>query len=147
MNEHPIAKVCPSCGSAAFQRVRVEKGIVAFADDRRCRECGMRYTPPTPAWAAVLFIAVGGFILVAYLGLIFGATARGMPLWEANVGTFIGAFTVLPVSVGCVRYGLRKLKQRSAEHGRMTRHEVGTIPTPKVGPPDDDFMSRAPAKE
>jgi hypothetical protein len=62
MERYPVAKTCPSCGSAAFKRVRVEKGI-AFSDDRKCQECGTRYTPPTPAWAAVLFIASGGFYL------------------------------------------------------------------------------------
>jgi hypothetical protein len=150
MNEYPIAKVCPRCGSAAFQRVRVEKGRIAFTDDRRCRECRTRYTPPTPACAAILFIAAGGFFLVLDAGILvlgFLATARGMPTFEAIAMIVMSAIAILPVGIVCVRYGLRKLHSQPAKHSPTTRHEVGAVPTPNAGPPDDGFTSRAPANE
>ena len=55
MSRYPVASNCPHCGSKDFKRLKTE-GLVAFTDDRKCAACGTRYTPPTPAWAAVAFI-------------------------------------------------------------------------------------------
>jgi hypothetical protein len=65
---YPVSKVCPECGHDKYEKRR-PKGWVAFTDDRVCKECGTRYSPPTPLWAALVFI-VGG-LLLAGAGAIF----------------------------------------------------------------------------
>jgi hypothetical protein len=66
MELYPIAQVCPHCGSDSFFRL-APKGRIAFANDRKCKDCGTRFTPPTPPWAGVLFICAGGFFVVLIL--------------------------------------------------------------------------------
>src|SRR5262245_32692002 len=74
--KYPVAGACPKCGSISFRRHRPE-GMVAFAYDRICTNCGTRYTPPTPIWAAIVFILAGsvlaGFGLLSLL-LRFGSS-------------------------------------------------------------------------
>jgi hypothetical protein len=53
-----ISKACPKCGNAEYTEHRPER-LVAFAKDRVCQSCGSRYSPPTPVWAAVVFILIG----------------------------------------------------------------------------------------
>src|SRR5262249_52993356 len=60
---YPIGLTCPRCGAAAYRRVQAETWL-SFTDDRVCRPCGTRYTPPTPAWARVVFAVLGVGILV-----------------------------------------------------------------------------------
>ena len=73
MSEFPISKVCPQCGSKEYTSRRPET-FVAFASDRVCKVCLTRYSPPTPTWAAILFLLSGlalpilGFVLI---GLLF----------------------------------------------------------------------------
>jgi hypothetical protein len=75
--KRPVALVCPSCGGGEYTGSK-PVGWVAFASDRKCAECGTRYSPPTPAWAALVFIlfglamAAGGLVMV---GLLLGAEA------------------------------------------------------------------------
>jgi hypothetical protein len=38
---------------------------MAFSWDRICKACDTRYTPPTPVWAAILFI-LGGLPLATF---------------------------------------------------------------------------------
>lgn len=75
----PVAKVCPKCGS---EKCKLERplGWIAFKWDRVCKECGTRYTPPTPAWAGVVFILAG--LPLAGLGVVSVVLhlARGNPL-------------------------------------------------------------------
>jgi hypothetical protein len=59
---YPLSNKCPNCGSDKFTRERPQAWI-AFAWDRVCSECNMRYTPPTPLWAAFVFIGVGLLLL------------------------------------------------------------------------------------
>ncbi len=58
MSKYPISSVCPDCGGGEYKKWQSEE-FVAFTLDRVCKACGTRYTPPTPAWAAVLFILIG----------------------------------------------------------------------------------------
>jgi hypothetical protein len=73
MGNVPISKVCPQCGSKEYTS-RKAQALVAFADDRVCMVCHTRYSPTTPAWAAVVFLLCAlalpilGFILI---GLLF----------------------------------------------------------------------------
>ena len=69
---YPVSKTCPGCGSAKYTRERPQ-GWIAFAWDRVCTDCGLRYSPPTPLWAAVVFILVGvGLTGFGALGLMAG---------------------------------------------------------------------------
>lgn len=67
MRKYRVSTVCPSCGQTAFKKTR-PKAAVAFASDRICKACGTRYTPPTPRWAAAVFVLVG--LPLAALGLL-----------------------------------------------------------------------------
>ena len=60
----PISTVCPRCGCAAYSTCRPAgflafRGLFTFVQDRVCKSCNARYTPPTPTWAAILFIVAG----------------------------------------------------------------------------------------
>jgi hypothetical protein len=113
MGQYPIAGHCPQCGSASFTRVRVKQGL-AFTDDRKCKECGTRYTPPTPIWAAVVFTVLGCFLMgvsVVFFWMVLGT-------WELYPGPFSALVHCLPAFVGfstglaCISYGIRNLKKR-----------------------------------
>jgi uncharacterized protein (DUF983 family) len=69
---YPVALSCPACGAAEFKRVKPHAEL-AFAMVRVCTACGTRYTPPTPAWARAVFVALGlGFgIGGCVLGYVF----------------------------------------------------------------------------
>src|SRR5947209_227742 len=56
-----VARSCPSCGCDRYQKAR-PRGVVAFIKDRICAECQTRYTPPTPIWAAWVFVAAGSLL-------------------------------------------------------------------------------------
>jgi hypothetical protein len=75
---YPISRVCPRCGHAEYQTRRPEK-LLAFASDRVCTACQTRYTPPTPTWAAVVFILAG----LPLAG--FGLFSVGMRLLSGEV--------------------------------------------------------------
>jgi hypothetical protein len=53
-----ISKFCPKCASEQYTEHRPDR-LVAFAKDRVCASCQTRYSPPTPVWAAVVFILIG----------------------------------------------------------------------------------------
>src|SRR5262249_24744197 len=55
---YPVSNIFPACGHADFWQRRPER-LIAFKRDRVCTSCGTRYTPPTPWWAALVFIAAG----------------------------------------------------------------------------------------
>jgi hypothetical protein len=67
MNEYPISATCPKCGGTEYTRRKPER-LVAFVSDRVCRACNTRYTPPTPVWAAILFMLAG--LTLPFLGLV-----------------------------------------------------------------------------
>jgi hypothetical protein len=93
-----VAKNCPDCGSKEYKKVRPKRWI-AFTQDRLCMGCGFRYTPPTPRWAAVVFIIAG--LLLAAFGLIgvLAGLARGNPVPLACEG-LLGVIGVLAIIHG-----------------------------------------------
>jgi predicted RNA-binding Zn-ribbon protein involved in translation (DUF1610 family) len=102
MDHYPVVRSCPSCGSASFTRVKVERAI-AFTDDRQCNQCGTRYTPPTPTWAAVVFIVVG--FLLSGSGLF--AVIKLMTLKQDNLQcSYMGAAMLVlgGIAPPCVRH-------------------------------------------
>lgn len=101
----PVAQVCPKCSSGNHKRVK-PRAWVAFRWDRVCKECQTRYTPPTPTWAALLFLLAGSLLTgVGFLGVAF-AILRGDPVAipTAVCEGFVGA-------IGCaaVVHGIRSL--------------------------------------
>jgi hypothetical protein len=77
MSRFPISRVCPECASKGYT-VRKSQAFVAFANDRVCKFCLTRYSPPTPLWGGITFMLSGlalpvlGFVLIALLALLFG---------------------------------------------------------------------------
>jgi hypothetical protein len=53
-----VAATCPSCGGTSYRRIRPNR-FIAFTHDRICKDCKTRYVPPTPVWAAFVFILAG----------------------------------------------------------------------------------------
>ena len=98
---YPIASSCPKCGDKAYRLARPEM-FIAFRWDRVCKECETRYTPPTPQWAAILFLLVG-VILAGIGGMSIGLAApRGsFPV----CGGFLGFLGLLSLA-----HGIRSLK-------------------------------------
>ena len=146
MNEHPIAKVCPQCGSASFVRVRA-KGPISFTDDRKCQACGTRYTPPTPRWAAIVFLILGPMISIGSLLLAFGT------LWVAiihdkgvlgcvggfTLGSMVGSFLL---GIYCVVYGVRSLNAPRAEAPLVLPEEMRDRPAVTKPAPHDGFTRK-----
>jgi hypothetical protein len=84
----PISAVCPKCGEKQYTAERPSRWV-AFADDRICTSCGTRYSPPTPRWAAVVFILVGlslvGLGPLALFSLILSFDPRRIPTIAVEV--------------------------------------------------------------
>jgi hypothetical protein len=85
MGPYPISRFCPDCGGGEFRTARPNRWV-AFTQDRICEPCGIRYTPPTPWWAGVVFIIVG--IALAGFGLfgVVAGLAQGNPIPVACEG-------------------------------------------------------------
>lgn len=72
MGKFPISKVCPQCRSNEYT-ARKPKEFIAFANDRVCKVCLTRYSPPIPVWGAMIFLLsalalpILGFFLIALL--------------------------------------------------------------------------------
>lgn len=101
---NPICRVCPQCGRDEYRRVKADTRI-AFTDDRICRSCGCRYTPPTPVWASFVFVIVGLLLLLGSLASL---------LVSVGFGEYAGVFgSIIGVLLGslCLGYGLRTLWQ------------------------------------
>lgn len=98
----PVAKVCPKCASPNFKKVK-PVAWVAFVWDRVCKECGTRYTPPTPQWAALVFLCAGLLLGIGSLLFALFSIAAGDVLGLVCLG-----FTGL---MGCLAifHGLRCL--------------------------------------
>jgi len=112
LREIPVAASCPDCGCKEFRRVKVTR-LVAFTDDRECAACGARYTPPTPVWAAVVFILLG--VLITGVGV----TGVGVDLFFAERGPVralhlgIGA-VITGIGLACAMFGIRSLSSQAA---------------------------------
>ena len=95
----PVSLVCPSCGSAEHEKVK-PAAMVAFAQDRVCRSCLTRYTPPTPTWGRILFGLIGLAALAFGCVALYDVLVRGK-----NPGTMTGIIPFLAavvVGVGCL---------------------------------------------
>lgn len=100
----PVATICPDCSSTAYHPVR-PAAWVAYMNDRVCEACGTRYTPPTPRWAAVLFLVNGGlFTIGAGLNLLI-LVLVGCP----SVLALVVNLAFLTHGLAAVSHGVRAL--------------------------------------
>ena len=103
---YPISKTCPSCGGGEYTEKRPERWI-AFAKDRVCTACNTRYTPPTPLWAAGIFIAAGVLLAVAGAFTTFVEVTAASP----NVLSIVFYIAMLSLGLAALVHGLRTLLQ------------------------------------
>ena len=93
-SEYPVSPNCPQCGSTDYRRVKAET-FVAFADDRICEACEVRYTPPTPLWGRIVFVILG------IPALIGGATLAWMSATQDPIsGKGMGGGLVIAGVIG-----------------------------------------------
>jgi hypothetical protein len=93
------AIVCPNCGSIDYKAVR-PAAMVAFTSDRECRACSTRYTPPTPAWARVIFGIIGIAAVVLGAFIVYGMFVQGK--LQPTRGHVITLVAVTVVGFGCL---------------------------------------------
>lgn len=122
MVKHPISRKCPTCHGIDFKRVAPEAAL-AFTDDRVCKSCGTRYTPPTPLWAAVIFLVVGIVIILLNIAAGVVASNAGRFWFSVRIGIFHSL--TLPVGIGCVIYGIRCIRRQDEELPQVSERIVG----------------------
>jgi hypothetical protein len=101
---YPISMLCPKCGKGEHKKRKSEKWI-AFSADRVCTACGTRYTPPTPAWAGVVFVFAGlPLVGIGLTGVVIGIARGPVGLPGMACEGFLGVLGVLSII-----HGLRSL--------------------------------------
>lgn len=90
-----VSRRCPRCESEEFKRVKARS--LAFTDDRVCKACGTRYTPPTPAWGRALFVVVGLGLLVGSIALTVAMIQEEAPAYNQIVYLLIAGVGVAGV--------------------------------------------------
>jgi hypothetical protein len=127
MTKNPVSRECPKCHGTEFKRVRPE-GRIAFTDDRLCKTCGARYRPPTPLWAAVLFIVLGALILLVDIAAVWVGFRMREDFW-LTLRTYVFLLLTLSTGVGCIVYGLRCIRRQddtpSTADGSRTAQATG----------------------
>src|SRR6476660_3830643 len=74
----PTATACPKCGSGAYRTVRPPDKVFTFTNYRQCLACQRVYARPTPLWAALAALLVGGgFLSMAVYQFVQGS-AKGV---------------------------------------------------------------------
>ena len=108
-SRYPISEKCPQCGGSDFT-IRQPETYVAFVCDRECKACQTRYTPPTPAWAGMLFILIGLLCLaVVGVALVNILIFDSGPFGHFRSGLIGGVCGV--IGIACIVHGLRSLKK------------------------------------
>jgi hypothetical protein len=110
MTKLPISKKCPKCQGIDFKRVRPER-YLAFTDDRVCKSCGTKYAPPTPLWAAVVFIVAGVLFLLVDVAAVWVLFARRVDFWFL-VRVSVLLLLTLALGIKCVLYGLGCIRRQ-----------------------------------
>jgi|GEM_PF-6157077 len=95
----PICPRCPNCGNRQYHAVQPAE-FLTFSKDRLCLACNTRYAPPTPLWATIVFILIGGLLCVGCGLSVVIVLIRGMP---AALPTNLAFFAL---GVFCIRLGV-----------------------------------------
>lgn len=104
MASYPVSESCPKCGVRRHEKARTE-AYIAFVPDRICKDCGTRYTPPTPRWAGGVF-ALAGLALLGVSGFFVVDHAYYSVGGHFPVASVIGC--AIP-GIAAVLYGLKHL--------------------------------------
>lgn len=99
-----VSRLCPRCGNASYLGRRPQT-LIAFTWDRVGNAGGTRYTPPTPAWAAMVFLLVG--LPLAILGLYGCNFAVAHGNWVSLLPTAFFGFLGLLACIQGVRILVR----------------------------------------
>jgi hypothetical protein len=120
-SRYPISESCPQCGGREYKR-REPETYIAFVDDRECKVCQTRYTPPTPAWAAVVFLLIGVLgVGVDVFFIVVGLMRPGMGLALSFRSGLVGAACAF-VGIACIVHGLRSLMKSRSQPGVEEAH-------------------------
>ena len=103
---YPVSVICPQCGQSEFVRRRPERWI-AFAADRECKQCNTRYIPPTPTWAAVIFIILGFSSIGTAILRAFARISSGHQI--ELLGIVLDVISLL-IGIPFIVYGFRCLQ-------------------------------------
>ena len=98
-SQRPISTTCPAGGGAQYKSCAGTRWI-AIGSDRQCAVCGTQYTPPTPRWAAVGFVLLGGAITA---GCVFGIVEYGIS------GTVTALVPMALIGGAAIVHGVRAL--------------------------------------
>jgi hypothetical protein len=95
LEKREVCRVRPACGCPEYNRI-APLTLIAYVRDRKCLECQTEYTPPTPLWAALVFIILGVPLALVggYGALINLMSPGGSPLCSALLA-FLGGACVL----------------------------------------------------
>jgi hypothetical protein len=121
MSTYPVTDRCPHCGAAAYVKVKPETPHFTGQWDRLCTACGTRYTPPIPAWAALVLIALGvGVILGSYYVTFVALTGPyDTQDLKTKVVRYVGTVAFILFGLGLIGVGIWQLlprKDRKATH-------------------------------
>ena len=120
-SKYPVSKCCPQCGSTEYSRQKTE-ATIAFASDRVCKSCQTRYTPPTPVWAAIVFIGIG-FLLIL-VGTIFAPLAISSFFFKhdplASLGQSLRLIAIASVGILCLVFGVKALRRNREAAGALS---------------------------
>lgn len=111
MAAYAISTICPSCRHTAYTKVKPD-ALVAFAEDRVCTQCGTRYSPPAPWWAAAISLVggLGGAVASAwYIRHELEHSSRGR---VPTGGVTLGVASVLLIMLG-IKCVWSRTQQRS----------------------------------
>jgi hypothetical protein len=119
---YPVSKLCPHCGGAEYT-TGPPAGFIAFVKDRICKSCHTRYTPPTPFWAAVVFILIGlplaalmlASIIISVIRIVLLAINNPLRLNGGLAGASILGFACEGffafIGVLAIAHGIRALRR------------------------------------
>lgn len=97
----PVSVLCPQCGHHEYTAQRPQSWV-SFTWDRVCKQCGCIYTPPTPRWAAIVFIVAGlllsGFGFLSVAAHLSSGNPLGVPAMVCE--GFLGVLGVLSIIQG-----------------------------------------------
>jgi hypothetical protein len=105
MQKIPICRVCPNCGCAEHHPVK-PRTWVYFAPDRLCVRCLTDYSPPTPVWAALAFLILGGALAAFFVPSLLFAAQR------MDTCNFVSSAVLGTIGVLCAARGVGYLVRR-----------------------------------
>jgi hypothetical protein len=120
MESIPVSKICPSCGSDQFRKVRSKRRI-SFSDDRICLKCKTRFAPPTPRWAGILFVVFGAIVFITG-SLLTVLSLLDIPNYSKPSGPTSNPLVVMALAIPMIVIG-----GASVAHGIRAISKAGAV--------------------